>query len=251
MELNEYAMQSHIVISGYNKSNKEWSQILQCPSGFDGPLELNRFVCPFTVPENITEMQPIFQSGWSSKPDHKAKTRFGKFFVINQPPDWIPVVFDDKLKVQEVSIITLPHHLFPLLVTATCYFLTHTTERFIDMSMVHLWALYMILMLDGVDLLGLDSLEKNGTRYVYVYVTESGGSEDNDDITKNIPPKCNCIYRFELNEDKLINPKAVIKNTSIFEGNAHVGGVIRIDKNDNIFVMIGSLNAKMKIINQI
>lgn len=38
-ELNEYAVQSHIVISGYNKSSNTWSQILQCPRGTDGPIK--------------------------------------------------------------------------------------------------------------------------------------------------------------------------------------------------------------------
>ncbi|MDF0681521.1 MAG: hypothetical protein P0116_11220 [Candidatus Nitrosocosmicus sp.] len=66
MGLNEYAMQSHIVISGFNETSKTWSQILQCPNGMNGPLELNRFVCPIVVPANITKMVPIFQSGWSS-----------------------------------------------------------------------------------------------------------------------------------------------------------------------------------------
>lgn len=95
-------------------------------------------------------------------------------------------------------------------------------------------------------LLGLDSIEKNGTRYVFAYVTESGGSEDGDDISKGINPKCNCLYRFELVGDKLINPKLLLDIPAYLDGPAHAGGVIRIDKNDNIFIMTGSLDAEMK-----
>ncbi len=244
MELNKYAMQSHIVISGFNETSEEWSQILQCPSGFNGPLEMNRFVCPFTVPEDITKIQPIFQSGWSSEPGHKAETKFGNFFLINQPPEQIPVIFDDKIKVQKVWDNNLTSTSFSFIGPEDILIndsYNGTIYRYVNGSLTG--PLYDFnTAQDG--LIGLASLEKNGTRYVFVFVTESGGLEDHDDTTKKIPPKCNCIYRFELNGDKLTNPKLLLKLPAYLGGNAHAGGVIRIDKNDNIFVMVGSLNSE-------
>jgi glucose/arabinose dehydrogenase len=244
MGLNRYAMQSHIVISGFNETSKTWSQILQCPNGLNGPLEMNRFVCPFVVPANITKMQPIFQSGWSSDLDHKAETRFGNFFFINQPPDWIPVVFDDKLKIQEVLYDNLTSTSFSFIGTGDTLIVDSfngTIYRSVNGSL--LGPLHDFNTAQN-GLLGINSLEKNGTKYVFLFVTESGGFEDGDDLTKKIPPKCNCIYRFELKEDKLTNPKLLLKLPAYLEGNAHAGGVLRIDKNGNIFVMVGSLDAE-------
>jgi len=244
LELNKYAVQSHIIISGFNETNGKWFQILQCPEGLDGPLELNRFVCPFTVPENVTKIQPIFQSGWSSELGSKAETKFGNFFVIKRPPDGIPIIFDNKLKVQEIfrnnitstvmTFINQKDMLIPDSYNGTVY-------RYVNDTLIGPLVDFNIAQ-NG--LLGLDSLEKNGTRYVYIFVTESGGSEDSDDISKAVKPKCNCIYRFELKDNKLIDPKLLLNLPAYLGGNAHAGGVIRIDKNQDIFVMVGSLNSE-------
>ncbi|ALI37570.1 Soluble aldose sugar dehydrogenase YliI precursor [Candidatus Nitrosocosmicus oleophilus] len=244
LELNKYAMQSHIKISGFNETSEKWFQIIQCPEGLDGPLELSRFVCPFTVPENVTKIQPIFQSGWSNESGQKAETIFGNFFVIERPPDGIPIVFDNKLKVQEIfhnnitstamTFINQNDILLPDSYNGTVY-------RYVNDTLMGPMVDFNVAQ-NG--LLGLDSLEKNGTRYVYIFVTESGGSEDGDDISKSVKPKCNCIYRFELKDNKLIDPKLIFSVPAYLGGNAHAGGVIRIDKNQDIFVMVGSLNSE-------
>lgn len=246
LRLNDYAIQSHIVISGFNESSEEWSQILQCPSGMDGPMDLNRFVCKFTVPNNITQLQPIFQTGWSNKPGQKAETMFGKFFIIKEPDKGVPIIYDSNLKAQEIFSNNL----------------TSTAMKFIGLDDIlltdaHNGTVYRYLngtilgpltdfntARDG--LTGLESLEINGTRYVYLFLTESGGTEDGDDLTKGIDPKCNCLYRFELHNDTLTDKKLLFSVPAYLEGNGHSAGIMRIDKNNNVFLMIGSLDAENK-----
>ena len=97
---------------------------------------------------------------------------------------------------------------------------------------------------------GLISLAvvKNASKtYVFTYHTQSGGGEDGDDISKGIRPLGSLIYRFELIDNKLVNPKllAYLNTTSIKPGQDahkeahHVGGKIIVGPDKFIYVVVG------------
>ena len=100
--VNSFAVQSHIIIEGYNNNTQEWEQVIQCPEGMDGPIEMQRFVCNIEINSNITKFRPVYQAGWSSEEGKQAITYFGKIFMVKVPNTNIPIVYDDNLKIQQV-----------------------------------------------------------------------------------------------------------------------------------------------------
>jgi glucose/arabinose dehydrogenase len=74
-----------------------------------------------------------------------------------------------------------------------------------------------------------------------LYYTESGGAKTGDDITDGIKPKCNCLYRYELVNNKLINPKLLL-NLPAYPGPENNGGIVKIGPDRNVYVVIGNVH---------
>jgi aldose sugar dehydrogenase len=92
------------------------------------------------------------------------------------------------------------------------------------------------------------AVTKNGTAnntYVFVYFTESV-QDGNDDCPKDDfcnpgnDPLGNRLYRYELVNDKLINPVLLLDLPAI-SGPAHNGGAITIGPDNNVYLPIGEL----------
>jgi glucose/arabinose dehydrogenase len=79
----------------------------------------------------------------------------------------------------------------------------------------------------------------NGLIHVFLYFTES--VKDGDDISQKKVPLGNRLYRYDLVNDKLINPKLILDLPST-PGSAHNGGKILLDGKGNIYLTIGDLN---------
>jgi len=88
-----------------------------------------------------------------------------------------------------------------------------------------------------------DSKKGNNT-YVYLYFTESSGLDGNDDCpyinycTKGADPKGNRLYRYQLSQDKLVNPKLLL-DLPANPGADHIGGAIVIGPDKNIYLISG------------
>jgi glucose/arabinose dehydrogenase len=92
------------------------------------------------------------------------------------------------------------------------------------------------------------AVTKNGTTnntYVFVYFTESV-QDGNDDCPKNDfcnpgnDPLGNRLYRYELLNDKLVNP-VLLLDLPATSGPAHNGGAITIGPDNNVYLPIGEL----------
>jgi glucose/arabinose dehydrogenase len=92
------------------------------------------------------------------------------------------------------------------------------------------------------------AVPKNGTTnntYVFVYFTESV-QDGNDDCPKNDfcnpgnDPLGNRLYRYELVNDKLVNP-VLLLDLPATSGPAHNGGAITIGPDNNVYLPIGEL----------
>jgi aldose sugar dehydrogenase len=92
------------------------------------------------------------------------------------------------------------------------------------------------------------AVTKNGTTnntYVFVYFTESI-QDGNDDCPKNDfcnpgnDPLGNRLYRYELLNDKLVNP-VLLLDLPATSGPAHNGGAITIGPDNNVYLPIGEL----------
>lgn len=93
-------------------------------------------------------------------------------------------------------------------------------------------------------MLGLDVAKHvNGPTYVFLYYTEAGGTQTGDDLTgSGIKPKSNAVYRYELVNNQLINPK-ILLNLPANPGPNHNGGKIAVGPDNNVYAVIGDLRS--------
>ncbi len=105
-------------------------------------------------------------------------------------------------------------------------------------------------------LIGIVTSNKTTTNeeYVFIYYTESKENDGDDICLTNYycqpgtSPKGNAIYRYQLdnqqNNSKLVNPKLLI-NLPASPGPSHVGGIMKIGPDNNLYFTIGDLNGSV------
>ena len=81
--------------------------------------------------------------------------------------------------------------------------------------------------------------KKSNNLYVFLYYTESI-NQDGEDAINNKEPLGNRLYRYELVNNKLVNPKLLLDLPTNVTG-IHNGGKIAIGPDDNIYLTIGDL----------
>ena len=80
---------------------------------------------------------------------------------------------------------------------------------------------------------------------VFLYFTESL-KNDGDDVSKNpVNPLGNRLYRYDLVDNKLINPKQLLDLPAL-PGPRHAGGVVAIGPDNNIYLTIGDLDGTFR-----
>jgi glucose/arabinose dehydrogenase len=83
---------------------------------------------------------------------------------------------------------------------------------------------------------------KNSTRnqtYIFVYYTQSGGGRTGDDATRGIQPLGNRLYRYELIDNKLLNPKLFLSLPISPKTPNHNGGKMIIGPDQNVYLIVG------------
>ena len=90
------------------------------------------------------------------------------------------------------------------------------------------------------------SKHENGPTYVFLYYTEA--KVEGSDVCPKIGEPCtgdiplgNRLYRYELVNNKLINPKLLL-DLPTTPGPSHDGGVVKIGPDNNVYVVVGDLN---------
>jgi glucose/arabinose dehydrogenase/plastocyanin len=87
------------------------------------------------------------------------------------------------------------------------------------------------------------SKHNDGTVYVFLFYTESGGGKDGDDLADNIDPAGNRLYRYELVDGKLVNPSLLLDLPAVPDNGRgeHNGGKIVIGPDNNVYTVIGEV----------
>jgi aldose sugar dehydrogenase len=80
--------------------------------------------------------------------------------------------------------------------------------------------------------------------HVFLYFTESSGRQDGDDSKNGTKPLGNRLYRYELVDNKLVNPKLILDLPANL--NRHNGGPILIGPDQNVYLAIGDINHTTK-----
>ncbi len=87
-----------------------------------------------------------------------------------------------------------------------------TVNRIVNGTMLSEPLLKVPVTIDGErGMIGI-AVSKHKDRYIFIllYYTESGGGKTGDDFKEGIPPLGNHLYRYELVDNILINPKLLL-----------------------------------------
>lgn len=95
---------------------------------------------------------------------------------------------------------------------------------------------------NGVErgMLGI-TVKKTNSSLVHVFLYFTQSAKDGDDVKEGKIPLGNRLYRYDLVDDKLVNPKLLLDLPSAPDS-AHNGGEILQDSQGHIYLTIGDLN---------
>jgi glucose/arabinose dehydrogenase len=238
MKLNQWATKSQAMLEGFNETSKEWYKIKRCPvSGTNGPVEWKEFSCLIPIPENTTKIRPVLLAGPSSQPEKEALTWFDSVYMIKLNRS----IADPNLKAEVVyQGLELPTSMAFLGPNDFLVLEFHkgTVQRIVNGTVLPEPLLDVNVASGGEKgMLGI-ALAKNSSAsqtgnnkeptYVFLYFTaaETDGGE----------ALGNRLYRYELVDNKLVNPKLLLE---LPQGYRHNAGKILIGPDNYLYVVIG------------
>jgi aldose sugar dehydrogenase len=88
------------------------------------------------------------------------------------------------------------------------------------------------------------AVSKNGLKtYIFLYFTEIDGKDSDD--RKGKQPEGNRLYRYELVDDKLVDP-VLLLDLPAYPGPRHNGGAIEIGPDQNIYIPVGDIDGSYR-----
>jgi aldose sugar dehydrogenase len=84
----------------------------------------------------------------------------------------------------------------------------------------------------------------DGKTFVFLSYTESGNNEDGSDVSNNIDPLGNRLYRYQYVDGQLIDPVLLLDLTAIpnnVNRTDHNGGKVTIGPDNNVYMIIGEV----------
>jgi glucose/arabinose dehydrogenase len=261
MKLKGATTNSHIVIEASNETLKNWRQIKQCPSGIEVPIEWHQFSCEVTIPEGISKIRPILIAGWSSLENMEAVTFFDDVYMIRLADvnfrSNLPTIINDPNLIAEVvtaglELPTSMAFLGPddILVleknNGTVQRIINGTKLpkpLIDLNVGNvrergLVGIAIAAKNENGDRNETTSPNTTNTTHVFLYFTKSKDGDNN-----RPEPLSNHLYRYDLENNKLVNPKLLLK-LPLTPKVIHNGGIVLIGPDNNIYTVVGDLEGQ-------
>ena len=261
IKMNEWARQSRVVLEGFDEYTRHWNRIQECPSGVNGPIDWNEYNCHVIVPKNTTKIRPVLNAGYSSNEEEHAVTWFDTIYVIRTDN---PFAFSGSLKGELVYRGLDRPSSMEFLGMNDILVTEKNTGKVIEIKngIANRTLLDLnVAVLGERGLLGIavtpkpttnqqedndeqtpdnESDEDNNSnedKYVFLYFTEAK-NHDGDDKEGN-DPIGNRLYRYELVDNTLKNPKLIL---DLPAGYHHNGGKILTGDDDDLYIAIGELD---------
>jgi glucose/arabinose dehydrogenase len=209
---------------------------------------------------NITEIRPIFNAGWSAQPNKNATTWFDDVYMIRLGDEnltsGVPIVTNDpNLKIEVVAEGLEEPTSMSFLGPNDILVLEKnngTVRRIINDTIIPEPVLDLnVGNLRERGLLGIAIAAKNesashsngtantgNSTHVFLYLTESKNGD-----THNPEPLSNHLYRYDLENNKLVNPKLLLE-LPITAKSIHNGGIVVISPDDNVYTAVGDLEGQ-------
>ena len=89
------------------------------------------------------------------------------------------------------------------------------------------------------------SKDVNKHTNVFLYYTETRKDREDEDTSNPVEPIGNRIYRYDLVDNKLINPKLLL-NLPAMPGPRHMGGIIALGPDNNLYISVGDLDGTFR-----
>jgi aldose sugar dehydrogenase len=263
MKLNKWAAQSRVVLEGFDQVTRHWNRIKECPAGVNGPINWKEYNCYVIIPKNTTKIRTVLNAGWSSNQQEQAVTWFDTIYFIKVDN---PFIFNANLKAelvfQGLNRPTSMEFLGPndILVTEkntgkVIEIKNGTAKTILDLNVANLGERGLLGIAispksitnqeDNKKLKlgkGNDAEHNNNStkdKYVFLYFTEAK-NHDGDDEQGN-DPIGNRLYRYELTDNSLTNPKLLLDLPAGFH---HNGGKILNGHDKDLYIAIGELDDK-------
>jgi glucose/arabinose dehydrogenase len=95
-------------------------------------------------------------------------------------------------------------------------------------------------------MLGITSFTKDNLTNIFLYFTEAN-SRDGDDSDKSNPkePLGNRVYKYELREGQILNPKLILDLPAL-PGPRHPGGILAVGPDENLYVTVGDIDGTFR-----
>jgi aldose sugar dehydrogenase len=162
-----------------------------------------------------------------------------------------PSVYDNKLKIEHVfsgpfkpsNMAFLGHNDILILDRDE-----GKVFRVLDGVMIHKPLLDVNVATIGYrGMLGIDVMKTKAKHTnVFLYYTQSVRKDGDDEIDKgDLEPLGNRLYRYEMVNDKLINPKLLL-DLPVNPGPRHTGGEVAVGPDSNIYLTVGDFDGTFK-----
>ena len=87
--------------------------------------------------------------------------------------------------------------------------------------------------------------QNNGLTHVFLYFTQATSKDGEDANGKR--PICNCLYRYELTDNRLVNPKLLLNITAVPGSESaypdHIGGKVLIGRDQLVYITTGDIGS--------
>jgi aldose sugar dehydrogenase len=247
---NDWSTQSHVKLEGFNETSKHWYQIEKCPFATNETLDWNEYKCVITIEPNVTKVRAVLNAGWSSQAGREAIAWFDSVYMTK----FKPFVIDQNLKA-EVVYQGLDGPVSMQFLGPDDFLVTEnkgTVQRITNGKHVS-QPLVLLNVAENQGLLGIAVQKKtdsnqtgiiNNHTYVFLYYTANGKESE---LKQGKDGVSNRLYRYELVNSKLVNPKKLLELPAEYD---HNGGPLSIgpDK-DSVYLSIGDLeNESYKVV---